>query len=178
MIKQKIQLTHTDLWLVQKVSWHCSLCLPSPEPQKTISSALKERVFRQENSNINFEKWNLPKVIRKKERKNTAAKKLTRQVRGINILHQTHRRRSSQTNRFKELFTIPLLSPCNHPSNGLVQTLNTVKKNYVAARPQQSNLPVHLRANPFLVFCSFKLAFILSPPFISSISCLGPLLPH
>lgn len=28
---------HTDLWPVQKVSWHCSSCLPPPEPQTDFS---------------------------------------------------------------------------------------------------------------------------------------------
>lgn len=81
------------------------------------------------------------------------------------------------TNRFKELFTIRLLSPCNHPSNGLISTLNTVKNNDDDARLQRCNLPLHLCANPFFVFCSFKLPFILSLSLISSISCLCPLLP-
>lgn len=38
-------------------------------------------------------------------------------------------------------------------------------------RPQHRNLPVHLRTNPFFVFCSFERPFILSPSFMSSASC-------
>lgn len=40
--------------------------------------------------------------------------------------------------------------------------------------PKQ-DLPVHLRANPFFVF-SFEFPFILSPSFISSVTCLPALL--
>lgn len=118
------------------------------------------------------EKRNLSKLIWPKKQQNASSQKPTGQVEGINILHQTHLRKSSQTNRFKEPFhcwvlaIIQVMTPFRH-----LTLLKRIMLLSAPTTPQHGNLPVRLRADPFFVFCSFKLPFILSPSFISSVSC-------
>lgn len=75
------------------------------------------------------ETWNLPKVIRPKKKKEEKKKPSSQKKKRpdewrTSIFSTKHiwedKKKRSQATRFKELLSIPLLSPRNHPSNDLI----------------------------------------------------------
>lgn len=158
------------LQLVSAFTW-ASKWFPPRFKRPTVTSDKRIQISTWRN-----EKWSLFRRSsgkkKKEEEQNASSQKLTGQVEGINILHQTHLRKSSQTNRFKELFhcwvpgIIQVMTPFRH-----LTLLKRIMLPSAPTTPQHGNLPVRLRADPLFVFCSLKLPFILSPSFISSVSC-------
>ena len=146
---------------------------------KQISSGFKEtdKSIWQQDSNINLEKWETKPFKGHLAKK---AKHSSPKTEGINILHQAHLRKAHRQTNLKSC----LLFQCWAFAITQVMTSfrhSTLLKTIMLllhppnTSPQILNLPVHLRAEPFFVFCSFKLPFILSLPFI--FSCVAPLLP-